>query len=150
MDLTLIRRQKGADGFFSDLHDDKGNPFLVTADHAYLDENGKYVSKTPAGRFWCVRGTHALHDGVRFETFEIMGLPDFQGNPVHGILFHRGNFPQKESEGCHLTGKQLGYRDDQKSRMVMDSKKALEALMLAQLGVQGFWLTVIDDLKSAY
>lgn len=128
MNLKLKRNLKSQDGIFGELLDDKGNKILSTLEHAYLLVNS-YEAKIPDGNYRCVRGEHQLHNGLVFNTFEVI-------TPSHkGILFHSGNF-NKDSEGCIL----LGLRKEGTS--VVESKRAFADFMSLQDGVQEFMLGV--------
>lgn len=98
----------------------KRNPDIVLERFAYLPEatlgkltirddvfyiaerpwrgNKKGVSCIPKDTYTC-----KAYTSKRFgETFEITGVP----NRTH-ILFHVGNFPEKDSDGCLLVGSLL-------------------------------------------
>lgn len=94
--ITLTRIASRADGIFYTVAID-GATIADALTHAYPVGDG-FESKTPNGDYVGVRGQHALHNGVPFETFEITGFAGHQG-----ILFHAGNW-NKDSEGCFLLG----------------------------------------------
>lgn len=125
MDLILRRTQKTKWGVFSEL---LGPGFcLACAEHSYDGE-----PKLPDGVYTCVFGSHVLHSGP-IQTYEITKVPGHSG-----ILFHQGNMPQNDSDGCVLVGLQ------RQGMMVIDSRKALERL-LALEGEADFQLTVVSD-----
>jgi hypothetical protein len=97
-----------------------------------------FPAKIPNGVFDCVRGIHALEDGVPFETFEITGVEGHSG-----LLFHWGNY-NKNSKGCVCTGED--FVDAPKSSvhedMVTNSRATFAKLMTLQTGVDRFQLTV--------
>lgn len=103
---------------------------MVTAEHAY---DG--VPKVPNGTYTCQRGWHQLHTGPRFETFEITGVEGHQG-----ILFHVGNWPQIDSDGCLLCGNAIAQ--SAQGPMVTGSRGTFDRFMAAQEGVDSFELTV--------
>ena len=96
MKLTLKRVAARPDGIFYSLLID-GEKIADALTHSY-EHDGAWIPKTPDGNYLCKRGTHQLHGGLPFETFEIMGVPGHQG-----ILFHAGNW-NRDSEGCYLLG----------------------------------------------
>ena len=99
MNLTLRRTSFTAIGVFGILLDEASNIICYTLEHAYPSDTGTgWDAKVPVGQYTCVRGQHALSNGVPFTTFEITGVPGHQG-----ILFHCGNSEQ-DSHGCVLVG----------------------------------------------
>ena len=140
MDLILRNRKFTADGVLGEMCDSNGTPLFQTLEHAYLNETdpSHYYAKLCPGTYTCVRGEHRLHDGIEFQTFEIMGVPGHTG-----ILIHVGNY-NEDSEGCVLIGKKLGWRDGAKIRMLMASKQAFAEFMEIQKEVDSFKLVVED------
>lgn len=132
MDLKLVRISESNDGVFSDLKDLTGKTLWLTAEHAY-DGKAKLIN----GVYKCVRGIHKLHNNVPFEAFEITGV---EGHT--GILFHVGNWPQIDSNGCVLLGE--GQAPSSKGPMVTASKQAFAEFMAKQAGLDSFTLTVIS------
>lgn len=130
MDLTLVRTEESEEGIFSELRDAKGKVLWLVAEHAY---DGK--PKLYAGTFTCARGTHKLHDNKPFEAFEITGVDGHTG-----ILFHVGNWPQIDSDGCCLLGE--GKALSSKGPMVTASRQAFTEFMDKQAGIDSFILTV--------
>lgn len=131
MDLTLTRNRFGANGIFGELNNASKNLNLVTLEHSF-----DLKPKLSPGTYTCVRGKHQLLDGKPpFVTFEITGVPDFQGNKVTKILFHTGNW-NVDSEGCVILGCLLGQG------CVLESKIAFDRFMDLQTGCDSFTLVV--------
>lgn len=143
MDLRLIRDRKRPDGVFSTLFTDTYDQLCVSVTHAYKDAaTGMWEPKTPPGKYRCVRGMHALHDGVQFETFEIMDVPGHTD-----ILFHVGNW-NENSEGCECVGLKMiegNHKGKPLVAMVTNSGVAFQRFMAAQEGCDEFELTVEED-----
>lgn len=135
MDLTLKRTAYKPFGIFGTLSDSLGQ-IAVTLEHAYTDSvSFKWAPKIHAGVYTCVRGVHALKNGVPFETFEITGVYGHTG-----LLLHKGNF-DRDSEGCVLLGQTLApYGADE---MVVSSAIAFDRFMQLQDGIDTFKLTVL-------
>jgi hypothetical protein len=131
MTLTLQRLEFRDDGIFSVLKDDQGKVLAHCAEHAYDS-----LPKIYNGTFTCVRGQHQLHSGPPFSTFEITSV-----NGHSNLLFHAGNYPQVDSDGCSLVGQTVV--DSDKGRMVTNSKATFAKLMETLLGIQTFTLVVI-------
>lgn len=125
--MRLIRNQKLPSGIFSSLIRDDGSTVCVTAEHSY-----EGVPKLLPGRYTCVRGTHRLHNDIPFETFEIVGVPGHTG-----ILFHIGNFPQIDSDGCVLVGKSIA------GETITSSREAFKNFMTLMDGINEFPLEVV-------
>lgn len=138
MNLVLNRKKFGTDGIFGELYDEKGNFLFYTLEHSY---NG--VAKIAEGTYECSRGEHSLKSDPekKFWTFEVMDVPPFQGQSVHGVLFHILNF-NDESEGCIGLGMSLGFRSNGVDRMLTYSGKAFNAFMKMQDGIDTFYLVV--------
>lgn len=113
MDLTLQRTAFKAQGIFGEIYVRENNStpkwLFFSLEHAYpvgpdhTSPDGEptgWQAKIPKGIYRCVRGPHQLHNGLKFETFMVTGVPGHTG-----ILFHVGNY-NKDSEGCILIGKQ--------------------------------------------
>ena len=126
--MKLERQDITPHGIFSRLTDDHGQEY-TTLEHAYC--LGETIHcKIPNGTYTCVRGTHALHDGIPFQTFEITGVPGHKG-----LLFHKGNY-NSDSEGCVLVG--LSRDRD----MIIHSKDAFDKFIKGLDGVNEFTLEV--------
>lgn len=152
MDLTLNRKMFREDGIFGELTGNGGSFFLVTLEHAYPSNPNpdgsveiNYQPKVKAGKYLCRRSMHRLHGMDHdFETFEVTGVPDFEGKPVSGILFHWGNY-NNDSEGCMLLGQSVGARYPSGKMIVCKSEhEGWKLLMATQAGIDSFYLTVED------
>ena len=141
MNLTLTRNQYRSDGVFSTLTDENGNVVARTLDHAYDDGNGGWTAKIQPGTYTCQLGPHELEGMTApFQTFEVLNVPDFQGAPVSGILFHWGNYA-KDSHGCLLLGASEVF--DGTEEMVTNSRATFAQFMTLQAGIDQFTLTVV-------
>lgn len=129
MDLKLHRSEYKTDGIISELISGNTKCIARTLEHSYDSK-----PKLPPGVYKCVRGTHKLHDGVPFETFEITGVPGHSG-----VLFHPGNW-NKDSEGCVLLGDAV--TTSKQGTMITNSKTVFHEFMSLQTGVDSFTLTV--------
>ncbi len=127
--LKLNRREYRDDGIFSELTNAHGDILAHTVEHSY-----KNLPKLYVGTFKCKRGTHQLHTGPKFETFEITGV-----NGHTNILFHKGNW-QSDSEGCVLLGE--GIAHSSKGQMVTNSTVTFKHFMSLLDGVDEFTLVV--------
>lgn len=127
MNLTLTRTKITANGIFGELRDDRGNLCFETLEH-----NFDGAPALPPGVYKCVRGTHALEDGVPFVTFEITDVPGHTR-----ILLHKGNW-NRDSKGCVLLGNvhDVGYT------MILQSTAAFARFMAMQAGLDSFSLVV--------
>ena len=132
--MILTINKTGLYGVFGELKTDDGKHFCYVLTHAYSD-GASFVAKVPPGMYICKRGTHQLESGGPFETFEVTGVPPFQGQSVTGILFHKGNY-QTDSHGCLLLGAGVS------ATCIYGSKVAFEAFMAIQQGVDQFTLVV--------
>lgn len=138
MNLRLKRTSFTELGIFGMLLDEEANLVAYTLEHAYSrDGNGSapWVPKVAPGTYQCQR--HAPNR-LPYETFEVMGVPDFQGQKVTGILLHVGNF-NRDSEGCILVG--LDVSPD--GRAIERSIAAFQKLMGMQKGVDSFTLSIL-------
>lgn len=155
LNLKLVHQIYGKSGVFSSVSNDAGFLFLAL-EHAYevIDNSVSppsitYVTKIPPGIYECVRGKHHIHSKdpkgniilIEIETFEITGIPDFQGERVTGCLFHAANY-NEELEGCVAPGLAIGNRIGGKEKMITWSVKAFNQLMDLQKGEDKFLLTV--------
>ena len=131
MDLTLKRLKYESWGTVSSLLDENSNQIAVTLEHAYKQDNGLYRPKLNLGEHPCVFGEHMLDHGP-VKTYEILNVPGHSG-----ILFHIGNFAQKDSSGCVLLGTELG------DQMIMESRMAFMRFLALQ-DQKDFTLTVVD------
>lgn len=139
MDLRIKRTGYHADGILGQLLGPDGAILFYTLEHSYLEDD-HYAPKLAGGRYLCVLGAHRLHGMTEdFQAYEVMGVPEFQGEPVSGILFHWGNY-NRDSEGCILLGMseaEIGGVD-----MVTSSRNAWAKFMSMQTGCESFILTV--------
>ncbi len=133
--MKLVRTDCRFDGIFSRLYNDHGVPIAYSLEHSFVDTDGVCTPKIPNGQYVCVRGTHQLHNGVPFETFEITGVPGHKG-----LLFHAGNV-DADSEGCVLLGNAVVMQDNG-LEMVVNSKRTFGEFMSGLSGVSEFMLTV--------
>lgn len=137
LELGLVAARE--DGIFYVLFVD-GVKLCDAMTHSYTDPDGSLVSKTPNGQYECKRGLHKLHNGLPFETFEVMGVPGHSG-----ILFHKGNF-NRDSEGCFLLGTQTtGITNGVRAWGVMNSAAAFEKFMRELEGRDTVSLRIADD-----
>jgi len=129
--LVVTRSRITPEGIFGQLKKQDGSFIAYTLEHSFNEK-----PKVALGVYKCVRGQHRLHSMTEdFTTFEVTGVPDFQGKPVSGILFHWGNF-DKDSSGCFLLGK------GETPNMITNSKVAWQEFMDMLAGVDSFELTV--------
>ena len=112
----------------------RGDPgrFCVTLEHSYDSQ-----PKLQPGTYTCVRGTHKLHNGVPFETFEITGVAGHAG-----ILFHAGSY-NRDSEGCVLVGHQIVNDPNTGDEMIVGSRVEFKAFMDRLEGVDSWQLEVV-------
>ncbi len=97
--------------------------------------NKKNISCIPNGTYTC-KGYASQKFG---ETFIIENVP----NRTY-ILFHAGNFPEKDSEGCLLVGESIMAGKP----AVSSSRKAMERLRETLKETSNFELTIED--KTPY
>ena len=120
------------DGIFGEFSFEDEGRFCFTLEHSYDNQ-----PKLQPGTYTCVRGTHKLHNGVPFETFEITGVAGHAG-----ILFHAGNF-NRDSEGCVLVGHTIAVDPNTGDEMVTGSKDEFKAFMARLEGVDSWQLEVV-------
>lgn len=134
--FTLIHKRFCADGIFGELYRD-GQFFCYTLEHSYDNK-----PKLADGTYTCKRGPHRLHGMTEdFITFEIMGIPNFNGVPVTGVLFHWGNY-NKDSEGCVLLG------STETPTMVGNSRNEWAAFIETEKGFDTFQLEVRSEAQA--
>lgn len=133
---TLKRGDLRKDGIFGTFAFDGEPTFCQTLEHAYGDGTGGWQPKVPSGMYTCVRGTHTLHNGIPFETFEITGVGGHSG-----ILFHAGNW-NKDSEGCVLVGHTVATDQNTGDEMITGSRDQFAQWMARLEGVDSFQLEV--------
>jgi hypothetical protein len=143
MNLTLRRTSFTSDGIFGTLFRDDSSILAYTLEHAYAADScgsTSWMPKLAPGTYTCARGMHKLeHMTTSFETFQVTGVPDFQGLPVTGILIHVGNY-NKDSIGCILIGTSI--IGDTEGAMLAGSDIAFKKLLKEQYGIDSFQLTV--------
>lgn len=133
-DFLLIHNRFCPDGIFGELKTGDGKFVAYTLEHSYDNK-----PKLADGNYTCVKGPHRLHGMTEdFTTYEIKGIPDFDGKPVTGVLFHWGNY-NKDSEGCVLLG------SSQTPTMVVHSRDTWASFMTYLAGRDSFTLTVISS-----
>lgn len=134
--ITLEAAEISARGAFYSVRDAERFLFWV-ATHTYQQADGTWLPKTPAGTYTCQRGAHEIPTGEKFDTFEVLNVPGHTG-----ILFvHPGNLPERDSDGCFICGRALGYLDNQ--RDVIMSRECFEKVFTPTFaGVDSFQLTI--------
>lgn len=133
MNLILTHQSFNSWGIISALTDESGKQIATCLEHAYLQDDGSYLPKTPDGTYTCVRGQHQLAGMSHpFETFEITNVPGHTN-----ILLHVGNY-NKDSEGCVLVGADVAPSE----QMIVNSKAAFANFMSIEAGLDSFTLTV--------
>jgi len=135
MDLLMQRDKVDSTGCWSTIYTNGYVELFKACEHSYQQSDGSWAPKIPDGVFQCVRGVHRLSDLVPFETFEVTQVPGHVG-----ILFHKGNLPETDSDGCVLLGTSLGELNGVPA--VLQSSVAFAAFMNLQKGVDTFTLTV--------
>lgn len=141
MNLTLLRKDFLETGIFGELNPDDESFTLKTLEHAYIQETQSpyFIPKIPVGVYRCVRGMHQLEGMAEvFETFEITNVPGHTN-----LLFHTGN-KNGDSAGCVLVGLFRSGNDS-----IMQSRTAFQILMEAQVGINEFSLSIVEEPKIA-
>ena len=128
---TLKHTDFRPDGIFGVFAFDGEPTFCRTLEHSYDNQ-----PKLQPGTYTCVRGTHALHNGIPFSTFEITGVTGHSG-----ILFHAGNF-NRDSEGCVLIGQSIAINPATGDEMITGSKVEFAQFLGRLEGVDSFDLEV--------
>lgn len=91
--IEIVRVSSGTNGVFGVLMMD-GRPLCVTAEPPWKD-NKSNMSCIPDGSYKCVQ-----HNGTKYKNvWALLGVKNRES-----ILFHWGNFPLKDTEGCILLG----------------------------------------------
>lgn len=141
MNITITRDEYRADGIFGFMTSDAGFT-CYTLEHAYDSGrgDGSFVPKVDAGTYICKR--HAPNR-LPYDTFELQDVPPFQGQPVTGVLIHRGNY-DKDSEGCILIGASIFTASDG-SQMITSSAPTFNKFMSLQSNIDEFTLTIKDS-----
>ena len=131
MKLDLIRVASLKSGTFGVLKCD-GIPFAVSAELPDRN-NERNVSCIPVGVYSCKRVNTPSHGS----TFEVMAV---KGRSA--ILFHVGNIPLKDSEGCILVGEQ--FEELQGKDAVLSSRKGFNEFIEKTSKVDEFTLSIIE------
>lgn len=134
MNIKLKRREFIKDGIFGDYFDENNQHVCVTLEHAYPQYDETYKPKLPSGIYTCVRGIHALHNNVPFETFEITNVSGHTG-----MLIHQGNY-NNDSDGCTVVGESI--MDSNGVEMITNSKATFKKFMDMQANINQFLLEV--------
>lgn len=108
--------------------------YAFTLEHAFA-VGDKFLPIIPEGIYNCVRGWHALKNGISFETFEVSGVEGHKG-----LLFHAGNF-NDDSHGCILLGREI-IDSSAGGKMIGNSKVTFENFMRRLSDVDEFTFTV--------
>ena len=109
---------------------------FYTAERPWLD-NQKSISCIPTGEYK-VKAYSSQKFG---ETFEIQEVP----NRTY-ILFHVGNYPMRDSNGCILLG--TGIMGNQMA--VSNSKKAMDEFRNILKGVDEFKIVIKDQFPKSW
>lgn len=134
MILNLRRTDFLSAGIFGLITDTDGKLTLATAEHSYPDvpeqtsPSTSYHPKIPPGQYSCVR---RLSPRFGYDVFWVTQVPNCEW-----IEIHRGNFPQKDSDGCILLG------TAKVNEMITDSKTAFDTFMSFLGGINTFELVV--------
>lgn len=128
--LHLKRLECKPEGIFSELFDVDGSHICFVAEHAYDS-----LPKLPNGTWTVELGTHTLDHGGPQSLFCVQGVPGHSG-----ICFHKGNFPQTDSDGCLLLGTAFGGAVS--GKVVIHSEVAFDAFMKKMSMVTVFSLLV--------
>jgi len=138
MDLLMQRDKIDSTGCFSIITDLQGNFVCLGAEHSYQQPDGTWQPKVPLGTYTCQLGNYTLGHAPNFypfHTYEILNVPGH-----FGILFHKGNLPEKDSDGCVLLGTVEGELDGEPA--VLDSEAGFQAFYNLQQGVSQFKITI--------
>lgn len=129
--LTIVRVSSLDEGTFGVMLFN-GKPFAVTGERPWM-ENKKSVSCIPTGVYLCKRYKSAKYSN----TFEIMNVP----NRTY-VLFHKGNFPLKDSEGCILIAEK--FEEVNGKVAVLESKHGFEEFITKLKDVCTFTLQIVE------
>lgn len=129
--LTIVRVSTLNEGTFGVMLFD-GKPFAVTGERPWLD-NKESVSCIPVGMYLCKRYESAKYP----DTFEIMNVPKRTY-----VLFHKGNFPLKDSEGCILVAEK--FEEVNGKVAVLESGHGFKEFIDKLKGVCTFILQVVE------
>jgi len=116
-------------GTFGTIHCN-GKPFALTAELPWRD-NERNLSCIPSEVYDCKR-----IDSPKFgNTFKIMNVENRTN-----ILFHKGNVPEDDSDGCILIGQKFGHLTGDMA--VLSSAKGFGDFMELTESVSSFELTI--------
>lgn len=131
MKVDIIRVHSSRAGTFGVLNIE-GMPIAVTGEQDW-EENKRNVSCIPAGQYLCKRV-----DSPKFgDTFEVLDVP---GRTY--ILFHSGNLPLEDSQGCILVAEQFEPLNGKPA--VLSSRKGYGEFMERLKGINTFVLNIIE------
>lgn len=138
LNLRLTRTDFRREGIFGELVTEDGDFVADTLEHAYdgYGPGSEWVPKVAVGTYECLR--HAPNR-LRYDTFELVDVPEFKGKPVTGILIHRGN-TDGDTEGCILVGRIV---KSGKEWVLADSRDTFNRLMALQDGLEKFLLLIV-------
>jgi len=105
-------------------------PFALTGERAWKN-NESNVSCIPAGTYKCAK-IYSPHFG---NVIQVLDVP----NRTH-ILFHKGNVPAKDSEGCIIVGESFGELGNDTG--VLSSQHGFDELM--NLAPDAFTLEITE------
>lgn len=108
-------------------------PFAVTAERADLC-NTADVSCIPAGKYIC----RLLPSSRHGMCWHVMNVPNRTD-----ILFHKGNIPSEDSEGCVLIGESFDILFDQQA--VLNSLHGYNDFMNILMNETEFHLTIEEN-----
>lgn len=130
MDMNLNRIHSLSDGIFDTFQSVDGSFQCNAIEHAYWID-GAWTAKIPPGVYTC-RRRMSPHFG--YPVFEVLEVPN-----CTYIEIHIAN-TEKDVIGCIGLGEKIGTLNSQDA--VLQSKKAFDAFMDLQEGVDEFQLTV--------
>ena len=128
--MELLRIASLPFGVFGVLKDEHGVPFAVTGERPWLN-NKPFMSCIPVGDYLC-----KLVDSPHFgKVYEILTVPGRDK-----VLFHKGNIPLIDSEGCILIGEEFGYVNGKEA--VLASGRGFGEFMAKLNGAEAFNLQI--------
>jgi hypothetical protein len=134
MDKVIVTIKRGAslkEGTFGMILYN-GKPFAVTGERPWKD-NQKNISCIPVGIYLCKRYSSDKYP----DTFEVVNVP----GRTH-ILFHKGNFPLKDSKGCILIAEK--FEDINDDVCVLESNNGFSEFLSKLKGVNTFILQIVE------
>jgi hypothetical protein len=130
--LLLKRISKTESGTWGVLSECGKMPFAVTGEREDLC-NMKNRSCIPEGKYTCEKISSPSHGSC----FEVRDVP----KRSH-ILFHKGNWPSKDSEGCILIAESFDILDGREA--IGDSRHGFKEFMVTLQYEKEFHLTIKD------